>query len=278
MGMDGKICVVTGANTGIGRETARGLAAAGATVVLACRNADKGEAARKDIATTTGRTDAVVLQLDLADRGSVRSFVSSFEERFERLDVLVNNAGLWTTARSATADGLETTFAVNHLGPFLLTRLLEARLVRGAPARVVNLSSALHRRAKMEWDDLQFERRKFNGPAAYAQSKLANVLFTRALARRLEAQRITVNAVHPGVVRTELARDYPRWLTAIFHLFLISPQSGARTSLHVATSEEGGRMTGGYFEKCRPVQPSRAALDDEAAERLWTLSERLLGL
>lgn len=274
--MANKVCIVTGANTGIGKETARGLAKAGATVVLACRNLEKAEAAREDIQRTTGRSDVRAMALDLGSVASVRAFAKRVRDELPALHVLVNNAGLWTTARSTTKDGLETTWGTNHVGTFLLTRELLPLLEASAPSRVVVLSSALHYRGTMRWDDLQHARGSFSGPAAYNQSKLANVLFTNALARRLAGKNVTVNAVHPGVVATELARDYPKFLVKIFHFFLLTPEQGAQCSLHVATSDECATATGLYFEKSRAKKASREGLDEAAQERLWKLTEETL--
>ena len=276
--LEGKIVIVTGSNTGIGKETARSLAQQGATVVMAVRDTAKGEAARSEIAASTGRKDVDLMKLDLGDVASVRAFAKDFQSKYPRLDVLVNNAGLWPTTRSTTKDGFETTFGTNHLGTFLLTHELLPLLKKSAPSRVVVLSSKLHYQGKMVWDDLQFERRSFSGPTAYNQSKLANVLFANALARRVEKDGITVNSVHPGVVATELARDYPKFLVKLFHLFLLTPAQGAECSVHVATSEEGGRVTGKYFEQSRQKTAAKAALDEAAQERLWKLSEELLNL
>jgi NAD(P)-dependent dehydrogenase (short-subunit alcohol dehydrogenase family) len=276
--MNNKICMVTGANTGIGKETARGLAREGATVILACRNVAKGESARLDIQQSTGRTDIKVMELDLGDPASVRAFAKKFRDEYSALHVLVNNAGVWTTQRSTTANGTETTWATNHLGTFLLTHELTPLLEASAPSRVVVLSSALHYQGKIVWDDLGYERRSFSGPEAYNQSKLANVLFTHALARRLASKNVTVNAVHPGVVATELVRAYPAWLVKIFHWFLLTPEKGAACSLHVATSAECATATGLYFEKSRAKKVSKDALDVEAQERLWKLTEEALGL
>jgi NAD(P)-dependent dehydrogenase (short-subunit alcohol dehydrogenase family) len=276
--MQGKIAIVTGSNTGIGKETARGLAARGATVILACRDMAKAEAARDDIARTTGRDDVKTMALDLGSKASIRAFAEQFKSSHERLDVLVNNAGVWSTSRRTTADGFESTFGVNHLATFLLTRELLPLLEKSAPSRVVVLSSALHYRARMDWDDLQFERRGYGGSAAYNQSKLANVLFTLALARRLEGTGVTVNAVHPGVVATELVRDLPKLLVKLFHLFLLTPEKGAACSLHVAASPEAAEVTGRYFEKSKTKTPAKVAQDRDAQERLWALSEQLLGL
>jgi NAD(P)-dependent dehydrogenase (short-subunit alcohol dehydrogenase family) len=278
--LQGKVAIVTGSNTGIGKETARGLVRLGATVVLAVRDAKKGEAARADIARTEASPDARVrvMPLDLADTASIRAFAAAFKREYKRLDILVNNAGLSPAKRSNTKDGFETTFGVNHLGTFLLTRELLDVLKSSAPARVVVLSSALHYRGKMVWDDLQFTRRKYGTLAAYNQSKLANVLFTGALARRLGGTGVTVNAVHPGVVQTELARDMPRVIVKIMHLFMLPPDKGARCSLDVATSPELAGVSGAYFEKSKVKKPSARALDEADQERLWKLSEELLGL
>jgi NAD(P)-dependent dehydrogenase (short-subunit alcohol dehydrogenase family) len=275
--MEGKVCIVTGANTGIGKETARGLADRGATVILACRDATRGEEARASIAQTSGRDDVAMMPLDLGDQASIRAFAAAFRARYGRLDVLVNNAGVAPRKRTTTRDGFESTFGVNHLGTALLTLELLDLLRASAPSRIVVVSSDLHYRGKMAWDDLQFERRTFNGLAAYNQSKLANVLFTRALARRLAGEGVTVNALHPGVVATELTRSYPRPLVALFQLFLLSPTQGAACSLHVATSPELAGVTGEYFEKSRIKLPSRAAQDEAAQERLWGITEQLLG-
>jgi len=276
--MNGKIAIVTGSNTGIGRETARGLAERGATVVLACRDAQRAEAARDDIARTTGRSDVTAIPLDLGSAASIRAFAERFRKEHRRLDVLVDNAGLWPSTRTTTTDGFESTFGVNHLGTFLLTHELLPILRESAPARVVVLSSALHYRGEMVWDDLQFERRKFSGTTAYSQSKLANVLFTKALARRLAGAGVTVNAVHPGVVATELSRAFPRFLVNIANLFMLTPEKGAACSLFVATAPELAQVTGEYFEKSRAKKAARASRDEDAQEKLWALSEQLLGI
>lgn len=278
--LQGKVAIVTGSNTGIGKETARGLARLGAHVVLAVRDPKKGEAARADIVASEPGADARVrvLPLDLGDTASIRGFAATFKREYPRLDILVNNAGLSPTKRSTTRDGFETTFGVNHLGTFLLTHELLDVLQASAPARVVVLSSALHYRGKMVWDDLQFTRRKYGTLAAYNQSKLANVLYTKALARRLAGRGVTVNAVHPGVVATELARDMPQPIVKLVHLFMISPAKGAQCSLDVATRPEFASVSGEYFEKSKVKRAAKAALDEADQERLWALSEELLGL
>jgi NAD(P)-dependent dehydrogenase (short-subunit alcohol dehydrogenase family) len=274
--MLGKVAIVTGANTGIGRETARGLARAGATVVLACRDVAKAEAARADIAETTGRQDVAAMALDLGDIGSIRSFARAFGERYPRLDVLVNNAGVHTRKRETTRDGFESTFGVNHLGTALVTLELLPLLKKSAPSRVVVVSSDLHYRGRMGWDDLQYERRSYRGIAAYNQSKLANVLFTKALARRLRDTGVTANALHPGVVATELTRRYPRALIGVMQMFQLTPAQGAACSLHVATDPSLAAVSGEYFEKSRIKPPSREAQDEAAQEKLWALTQQLL--
>jgi NAD(P)-dependent dehydrogenase (short-subunit alcohol dehydrogenase family) len=273
-----RVAIITGSNTGIGKETARGLAEKGYTTVLAVRDVKRGEAARADILALLPDADVEVLRLDQADTSSIRAFAQTFAEKHERLDVLVANAGVWTRTRGATKDGFETTFGVNHLGTFLLVHELLPVLERSAPARVVVVSSGLHYRGKMDWEDLQFERRSYSGTSAYNQSKLANVLFANALARRTADKRITVNSLHPGVVATELTRELPGLLRSLVGLFLLTPAEGARTSLHVALSDEGARVTGAYFDASRQRKAAGAARDEAAQEKLWALSEELLGL
>ena len=274
--MASKIAIVTGSNTGIGKATALGLATAGYQVVVAVRDVAKGEAAKAEIVARSKNENVVVMPLDLADLASIRAFAAAFAQRFTRLDVLVNNAGLAPRKRSTTKNGLESTFGVNHVGTALLTLELLPALERTAPSRVVILSSGLHYRGKMNWDDLQQARGRYDGIRAYNQSKLANVLFTKALARRLAGKGVTVNAVHPGVVATELTRAFPKPLMAIFKLFLLSPERGAECSLHVATSPDVAAMTGEYFEKSEPKTASRDARDEGQQERLWMVTEGLI--
>jgi NAD(P)-dependent dehydrogenase (short-subunit alcohol dehydrogenase family) len=274
--MRGKVCIVTGANTGIGLETARGLATAGATVVLACRDVAKGERARESITTSAGRDDVVVMRLDLGDRTSVAAFAKAFGERYDRLDVLVDNAGVAPRLRTTTKDGFETTFGVNHLGTARVTLALLDALRAAVSARVVVVSSKMHHGTTMRWDDLQFERRSLGGLAAYKHSKLANVLFAKALARRLSPHRVTVNVVHPGVVATELTREYPRVLTRVAGLFLLKPAQGAECPLHVATAPELDGVSGEYFEASRRARASPEACDEAAQERLWEITEEML--
>lgn len=276
MTMQGKTVLITGGNTGIGKATAVELARKGAAVTITSRDPAKGEAAVADIRRESGSDAVDVMRLDLASLAEVRRFAGEYLAARPRLDVLINNAGLILTDRSETVDGFETTFGVNHLGPFLLTHLLLDRLKASAPARIVVLSSDAHRGAGgLDFDDLQ-ARRSYRGLQVYCRSKLANALFTLELAERLRGTGVTVNAVHPGVVATELTRDFPKLFMKLSQLFLLTPEQGAACSLHVATAPELDGVTGEYFEKSRIKPAAAAALDEAAQERLWKLTEALV--
>lgn len=282
MSMHGKVVVVTGSNVGIGLETAVGVAEQGATTVLACRNQAKAEAAAKEVTQRTWNDDVHVVALDLADLASVRKAADDILARWDRLDVLVNNAGGTWTQRQLTAQGIEYTFGVNHLGPFYLTNLLLDRLRKDAPARVVSVTSFGHHAAfgGMNFDDLQSERR-YEGMEVYCRSKLANVLFIRELAKRTAGSGVTANAAHPGWVRSGFGMDGDLTGVMGFGLrvirpFEISARRGARTSIYLATSPDVAGKTGTYWVRSKPGHMSRHARDDAAAARLWDESERLL--
>ena len=286
--MTGKTVLITGGNAGLGLETAVALAAAGADVTITSRDAARGEAARKEIVDRAG-VDAghvEVMALDLASLAGVRAFAAQFLDTHPRLDVLVNNAGLILSERTETEDGFETTFGVNHLGHVLLTDLLLDRLKASAPSRIVVVASNAHKFAPdgLKFDDLQCEGR-FWSYRVYGRSKLANILFMKALAKRLEGTGVTVNAIHPGSVATRFGRDGDTRLTTaattwIARPFSRTPEAGARTQVHVASAPELADVSGGYFVSSKPGDRwlSRAARDDEAAERLWTVSRELVGL
>lgn len=281
--MDEQVAVVTGANTGVGLETARALAERGMRVVMCSRDATRGQTALDDVRASTGRDALELVSLDLASLESVRAAAKAITERHPRLHLLVNNAGLVLSDRHTTKDGFETTFGVNHLGHFLFTRLLLPALEAGAPSRIVNVSSDAHRMSfGLDFDDLMRERRRYIGLPVYADSKLANILFTRELARRLEGKGVVAHAVHPGVVGSRFGWDGDTrgWFAFGVKLvkpMLLTPAKGARTTLHAATSEEAGQKSGLYWARSRPVKPSRAARDDAAAVKLWTVSEELVG-
>lgn len=268
--------LVTGANAGIGRATAIELARRGARVLMASRNSERGREAQAALLAEVPTAETELLVADLSSNAGVRSLAEQTRRHADRLDVLVNNAGVYTSSYVATADGLETQFAVNHLAPFFLTNLLRELLVESAPARVVTVSSEAHKRGRMNFDDLQHERH-YNGLRAYAQSKLANLLFNRELARRLSGTGVTANALHPGVVATKLLFDGFAPLR-LLKPFLKTPQAGARTSVFVASAPALERLTGLYFIDGETARPSQAARDDDAAGRLWRVSEELTGL
>ena len=277
--MQGKVCVVTGANSGIGKETALGLAQLGATVVLVCRSQERGAAALAEIKQRSGNDSVALLVADLSSQRQVRRVAAAYRQQFDRLDVLVNNAALARRKRAVTEDGVELTLAVNHLAPFLLTNLLLDRLKASAPARVVTVSSAAHKDAEINFADLQGEQRYATfGFGAYSQSKLANVLFTYELARRLEGTGVTANCLHPGVVATGIFRDTPLWLRtglALARPLILGSVQGADTVLYLATAPEVAEVSGRYFEKRKPVQSSPLSYDTEVARRLWEVSEAL---
>jgi NAD(P)-dependent dehydrogenase (short-subunit alcohol dehydrogenase family) len=282
--MAGRTVVVTGGNSGIGRATAMALAGAGAHTVVAARSEERGTAAVADIKQVTGNSEVDLVLFDLADLSSVRRGAAELLDRYDRIDVLVHNAGLILTDRTETIDGLEATFAVNHLAPFLLTTLLTDRLVASAPARVVTVASIAHRSARsgLDFDDLQSKRR-YRGMRAYARSKLANILFTTELARRMDGRGVTANALHPGTVATGYGRDGDTHglLTlglAMIAPFILTPDRGARTSVYLATSPDVAEVSGRYFVRCSEHTPSKAAADPAAAARLWQISWELVGL
>ncbi len=278
--LQGKTCLVTGANTGIGLETVRGLANQGATVIMTSRSREKGEAALAGLRDSTGSDRLELLDLDLASFASIRRAAAEVLERHAELHVLVNNAGLILGDRRTTEEGLEMTLGVNHFGTFLLTQLLRERIEASAPARIVNVSSEAHRGAKsMGFDDLQSER-SYSSWDAYGRSKLANILFTAELAEQLEGKGVTANSLHPGVVRSGFARDGDTrglfsFLVVLGGPLLLSAKRGARTSIYVASSPEVEAMSGLYFKRCKALDPSHAARDGKAQKQLWKVSEEL---
>ncbi|NWI26775.1 RDH12 dehydrogenase, partial [Sula dactylatra] len=279
--LEGKVAIITGANTGIGKETARALARRG-KVIVACRDTVKAEAAASEIRADTGNQQVIVKKLDLADTKSIREFAEKFLEEEKELHILINNAGVMLCPYSKTADGFEMHLGVNHLGHFLLTFLLLERLKQSAPARVVNVSSLAHHGGRIRFHDLHGEK-SYNRGLAYCHSKLANVLFTRELARRLQGKsqrRAELNALHPGSVYSELVRHsfVMSWLWKIFSFFLKTPWEGAQTSIYCAVAEELDSVTGQYFSDCQPAYVSSRGRDDETAKKLWSVSCELLGI
>ena len=272
--MSGKVCLVTGANSGIGKVTAAELARKGARVVMVCRDRARGEAALAEIEQDAGSDQVELMLCDLSSQADIRRFADEFKATHDRLDVLVNNAGVYLRKRETTVAGIEATFAVNHLAYFLLTNLLLDLLKRSAPARVVNVSSDAHKHGHINFDDLQAEK-SYSGVKAYCNSKLANVLFTRELSKRLGGAQVTVNCLHPGAVATGIFRALPRPIEAIIKLLTLSPEKGARTSVYLASSPAVEAVTGKYFVRCKEAAASAEAQNDETAGRLWAESARL---
>jgi retinol dehydrogenase-14 len=278
--MAGRTVLVTGGTGGIGRATALGLAAMGADVAIVGRDRERTEAAAREIREVGGGNgDAFVA--DMSSRAEVRRLAADVLQRLPRIDVLVNNVGGYWDTRHVTADGLERTFALNHLAPFLLTQLLLERLQQSAPARVVTVSSGAHTMGRIDFDDLGGER-SYSGMRAYSQSKLANLLFTYELARRLGAGRVTANALHPGMVRTgfgaEDAGTVQRLFTPLMRPFMKSPAQGAATSIHLASSPEVEGVTASYFAGSTRKRSSRRSYDEVTAARLWQVSADLVGI
>ena len=275
--MRGKTAMVTGASTGIGKETARALARMGARVVMVSRDRARGEAALAELSAESGQVELMLA--DLASQREVRRLAREFEAGHDRLEVLINNAGGTFHERGSTEDGVERTFALNHLAPFLLTNLLLDVLKKSAPARVVNVASGAHAMGRIDFEDLRGERR-YSPSRAYAQAKLANVMFTYELARRLEGTGVTANAVHPGFVSTGF-HDRNRGLARLVvdHVIrptvMVPPDKGAETVVYLASCPEVEGATGGYFAKKEPKASSKRSKDREAARRLWGASEEL---
>lgn len=274
--MNGKRVLITGATSGIGRETARGLARMGYSLVCAVRDEQRGLEVVRELRESTGNQDIEVLYCDLGSLASVRRCCVEYQGRFPRLDVLLNDAGVWDFRRRESSDGFERIFAVNFLAPFLMTSFLLDELKRSAPSRIVSLSSGLHS-GVIHFDDLEMKR-GWSGMKAYRQSKLAVILWTRLLAKKLAGSGVTVNCVHPGLVRTNLARDAPWAYRVGFRMFGKSPVEGARTSIYVASSSEVKDVSGEYFTDCKVAQSSPESYDMVVAQRLWDVAEKMVGL
>lgn len=274
--------LITGANSGIGKAAATELARRGAHVVLTARDRRRGEVARDEVRAKSGNPKVDLLLADFTSLDEVRRLAAEASERLPRLDVLINNAGLMLSERTTTRDGYETVFQVNHLAPFLLTSLLFPKLAASSPARIVTVASNAHKRGgPLDFDDLHASR-SYAGFAVYGRSKLANILFTRELARRIEGSGVTANCLHPGVVATGFAADGDTSgvfaaLMKVARPFMLTPEKGAETIVYLATSPEVASVSGRYFSRCREVTPNALARDDAAARRLWEVSVALTG-
>uniref|UniRef100_A0A1L8E4K0 Putative dehydrogenase with different specificities related to short-chain alcohol dehydrogenase n=1 Tax=Nyssomyia neivai TaxID=330878 RepID=A0A1L8E4K0_9DIPT len=273
--MEGKVVLITGANTGIGKESAIDLARRGAKIYMGCRDIKRGEDARLEVIEKSGNTNIHFRQLDLASMSSIRTFAANFKNEEDRLDVLMNNAGVMMCPKSHTEDGFEMQIGVNHMGHFLLTNLLLDLLKKSAPSRIINVSSIGHRFGSINKNDLNSEK-SYNRISAYGQSKLANILFTRELVRRLEGTKVTANSLHPGAVNTELARHIPAFFQYLLrpagYLLYKTPKSGAQTQIRLAVDPDLENVTGKYFSDCKVTKPNQEAMDDETATWLWNES------
>lgn len=280
--LDGKTVLITGANTGIGKETAVDIARRGARVIMACRDMERANKAAEEIRKRSGNGNIVVRRLDLASLQSVRALAKEIQENEDRLDILINNAGVMMCPKWQTEDGFEMQFGVNHLGHFLLTNLLLDLLKKSAPSRIVNVSSLAHETGKIHFDDINLDE-NYNPHTSYLQSKLANVLFNHELAVRLKGTGVTTYALHPGVIRTELGRHFfsSLWKRVLFFPFaclIKTPREGAQTSIYCAVDESLKNSSGLYYSDCAPKQAAPQGRDDAAARRLWDLSASMVGL
>ena len=276
--MEGKICLVTGASRGIGFQTALGLARKGAFIVLASHNRQRGEKAGRRINAYVMRKATDFMLVDLSSQEQIFEFAETFKGKYDRLDVLINNAGGFFLKHRKSADGIEMTFALNHLNYFMTTLLLMDPILASGSARIVNVSAESHRGHDMNFDDLHFED-GYNGVQAYGQSKLANLLFTYELARRLAHMEVTVNALHPGFVKTHLGKQnrVVRAVMNVLHSFAKSPKEGAETPIYLASSPNVAGVSGQYFIDKKEVPSSPESYDAATAERLWNVSEELCG-
>lgn len=277
--MKNKICVVTGANSGIGRAMAMDLAGAGAQLAMVCRDPGRGREALEAVRAATGNDGVELFRADLSSQGDIRALSAALHERYERVDVLLNNAGVYLPSRRLTEEGREAMMATNHLAPFLLTQLLLDRLEASDDARVVTTSSMGHWIGGRDADDFEAER-SYVASVHYGRSKLANILFTRELSRRIRGRGVSVNCFHPGTIATGFAQDEPGWLGSLVKIgrfVLQSPEAGADTGLWLARSPEGGRISGEYFSGRKVRRTSRAACDRALAARLWAWSESVTG-
>lgn len=278
--MAGKTCIVTGGTSGIGEATALALARKGADVAILCRSKERGEATRERIESETGRACVRLFYGDMEQLDDMRRVAGEMRDALPRIDVLLNNAGVTMLGRSETPDGFETTFAVNHLAPFLLTHQLLPRILETPGARIINTASGAHKFARFDLDDLQ-SKREYSSMRVYGASKLANMLFTTELARRLDGRGIGIWSLHPGAVSTRLGANnggIAKLVLPLLSLFFKTPEQGARTSVHLCSAERIDAPNGAYFVNERPARTSALARDADAARRLWEESERMVGI
>lgn len=274
------ICLVTGANSGLGKEIALALAKAGAHVIMVCRNAVKGELAFSEIKQKSGSTSVDLLIADLSLQNDIRALADTIHKRYTKLTILINNAGVVQTKKVLSVDGVEMTLATNHYGPFLLTQLLLDLLMQGSPARIINISSAIHKWAKIDLNDLQYSQRKYHFMKAYAQSKLLMNIYTYELARKLAGSGVTVNCVHPGAVKTGLGSENAngwllKFIDKVIKFFFITPEKAAKSPVSLALSSEMNGVSGNYYARGKATQ---LVFDSEIVKKVWELSAKEVGL
>jgi len=269
-----KIVLITGATSGIGKETARGLAELGATIVFTTRDNLKGEKTKKKLIAATNNENIHMLKCDLASFESIKNCCKEFKSKYDKLHVLINNAGVWDFKRRESKDGIENIFATNYLAPFLMTNLLLDVLKKSNPSHIINVTSGMHY-GTINFDDIEFKQ-KFSGAKAYRQSKLGLILYTRLLAKKLEGTGVTVNTVHPGMNKTDLGRDASGFSRMIFKMMGKDPKIGAETSIYLASSPEVENITGEYFAKKEIKKSSKESYDMDLAKKLWDVSEKYL--
>jgi NAD(P)-dependent dehydrogenase (short-subunit alcohol dehydrogenase family) len=278
-----KTCLVTGASSGIGKEVAKQLALSGYHVIMVCRDPNKSQSVLEEIKAQSASQTVDLLIADLSSQSAIRALADTVRDRYARLDVLINNAGVVLTHRETSIDGFEKTLATNYLGPFLLTNLLLDLMKSSLPSRIVNVSSAIHKWGSIDFNDLEFKTRKYQFMKVYAQSKLLMNLFTFELARRLAGTDVTVNGLHPGAVNTHLGTANAdsfmmRMLDKMIKFFMISPQQAAKTPVYLATSPKVMNISGKYFLKCKPVSASLISTDAVLAKQAWEVSSKLVGI
>jgi NAD(P)-dependent dehydrogenase (short-subunit alcohol dehydrogenase family) len=272
--LENKVVLITGATSGIGKETALGLAKLDATIVFTTRDNLKGEKTKKELIATTNNKNIHMLKCDLASFESIRNCCKEFKSKYDKLHVLINNAGVWDFKRRESKDGIENIFATNYLAPFLMTNLLLDILKKSSPSRIINVTSGMHY-GTINFDDIEFKQ-KFSGAKAYRQSKLGLILYTRLLAKKLEGIGVTVNCVHPGMNKTDLGRDAGGFSQMIFKLMGKDPEIGAETSIYLTSSPCVENITGEYFAKKKIKRSSKESYDMDLAKKLWDVSEKYL--
>lgn len=274
--LEGKTCMITGANSGIGKATAIQLAKMGIHIVMVCRNKERGENAQKQIKEESGNSNVDLIIADLASLESVKNLADEYKKKYDKLHILINNAGVFNSKRILTEDGYESTFAIDYLSHFLLTKLLLDVIKKSAPSRIINVSSDIHRYFKINLDDLMFKK-KYSSQKAYGSAKFAIILFTYELAHRLDGTGVTVNALHPGHARTKMTTTNISWIIKkIMNLFSKSPEKAAETSVYLASSPEVEGVSGKYFKKCMPVKSHKITYDESIQKKVWEISEKLI--